>query len=219
MAVWELVAAAHLYPAHTVSQWKPELGYSTSRGAGGIRVPGVSCFFLPEFFRPPPVKGIPADPDIFLEGIDCKSLHAGIREGIEQALACFRRGLYMPAMAMLAAAAEATWIECGLAVATKLGLKKLENTLQDSFLSIRKKVDEIRKALEQPNGKQLVKDAGRTAPDLDNAEQWTTILRDRRNALHWGKAKSFVADHTETGTLMMGAPLHMGTLEAIRAAC
>src|SRR5262249_19740495 len=46
-----------------------------------------------------------------------------------------------------------------------------------------------------------------------------TTLRDRRNALHWGKAKSFIADHSETATLLMAAPLHLGTLETIRAAC
>ena len=29
----------------------------------------------------------------------------------------------------------------------------------------------------------------------------------------------FIAEHSETGTLLMAAPLHLGTLEAIRTAC
>ena len=41
----------------------------------------------------------------------------------------------------------------------------------------------------------------------------------RRNAQHWGKTKSFIADHAETGTLLMGAPQHLKTLETIRASC
>ena len=44
-------------------------------------------------------------------------------------------------------------------------------------------------------------------------------LRERRNALHWGKAKSYIADHAETGTLLMPATQHLKTLEAIRASC
>jgi hypothetical protein len=51
------------------------------------------------------------------------------------------------------------------------------------------------------------------------AEDWAAVLRDRRNALHWGKNKSLTAEHADTGTLMMAAPMHMKTLEAIRLAC
>ena len=89
----------------------------------------------------------PTDPDIFLRGIDSKTLHAGIREAIEQAFLCFRRGLYMPATAMLAAAAEATWTECGVAVARKLSNAKLDATVGDPYASISKKVVEIQKAI------------------------------------------------------------------------
>jgi hypothetical protein len=65
----------------------------------------------------------------------------------------------------------------------------------------------------------LLKSADQTFARVADAEVWTTVLRDRRNALHWGKAKSFVADHSETATLLMAAPIHIGTLEAIRARC
>jgi hypothetical protein len=78
---------------------------------------------------------------------------------------------------------------------------------------------EIRKALEQPAGRLLLNTAGVTIARVNDAELWTTTLRDRRNALHWGKAKNFVADHSETGILLMAAPMHLGTLETIRMAC
>lgn len=219
MAVWELVTAGQLLPCHSVSEWKPDFTYKNSHGSGGLPIPRVSCYFLPEFFRPPTISGVPGDPDVFLQGIDCKTLHPGIREAIEQALGCFRRGLYMPATAMLAAGAEATWIECGSAVAKYLGNTKLENAVNDQYVGISKKVTEIRKALEQPNGKALLKNAGLTIAQVVDAELWTTTLRDRRNALHWGKAKSFIAEHSDTANLLMAAPLHIGSLEAIRAAC
>lgn len=161
----------------------------------------------------------PSDPDVFLQGVDCKSLHSGIREAIERSLDCFRRGLYMPATAMLAAGAEATWTEAGIAVAANLSDPKLEALFADQYASISKKVSELRKAFEQPNAKPLLKTAGQSIAKINDAEVWTTVLRDRRNALHWGKAKSFVADHSETAILLMAAPLHIGTLEAIRTHC
>jgi hypothetical protein len=91
--------------------------------------------------------------------------------------------------------------------------------VRDSFSSISKIVTETRKALEQPAAKLLVKDARQHISKVIEAEVWTNALRDRRNSLHWGKAKSFVNDHSETGTLLMAAPRHLGTLEAIRAVC
>ncbi len=157
---------------------------------------------------------MPADPDIFLEGIECKALHAGIKVAIDQSLGCFRRGLYMPATAMLAAATEAAWTECGDAVATSLVDAKLQKTLADEF-GIGKKVSEIRKCLEGGHAKPILKKAGQTISKVADAEIWTTALRDRRNALHWGKAKSFVAEHSDTANLLLAAPLHLGTLEAI----
>ncbi len=162
---------------------------------------------------------MPTDPDIFLQGIDSKSLHIGIREAVEQALACFRRGLYMPATAMLAAATEATWCECGTVVAKKLTDAKLDTLFSDPYFSISRKVSELSKALDQPDGKALLKPAGQSIAKVREAEVWTGVFRDRRNALHWTKAKSFVADHIETATLLIAAPLHIGTLEAIRLQC
>ena len=125
----------------------------------------------------------------------------------------------MPATAMLAAGAEATWTECGIAVAKNLGNSKLDAVVSDPYASISRKVLETRKAVEDPAAKPLLKSADQTFVKVRDAEVWTTVLRDRRNALHWGKAKSFVADHSETAALLMAAPLHIGTLEAIRVKC
>jgi hypothetical protein len=125
----------------------------------------------------------------------------------------------MPATAMLAAAAEATWTECGLAVAKSLSDTKLAAAASDPFVGIAKVVSEVRKALEHKNAKPLLQKAGLSIHQVVDAEIWTTTLRDRRNALHWGKAKSFLADHSETGILLMATPTHLATLETIRAAC
>jgi hypothetical protein len=217
-AIWELVAVGELIPAGSSSRWQPTIGYKSLGYGGGLR-PKINCAYPSVVERLPLVSELPTDTDIFLQGINCKTLHPGIHEAITQALGCFARGLYMPATAMLAAATEGTWTECGIAIARKLTNTKLEGIVNDQLASISKVVTETRKVLEQPAGKILLGAAGQHIAKVTDAEVWTTTLRDRRNALHWGKAKSFIADHSETGTLLMAAPLHMGTLEAIRAAC
>jgi len=216
-AVWELASTGHLYPSHPATEWKPGLTYDDRRCSGGIIVP-LSFYYLPHVHRPPLVTGL-ADPDIFVQGIGSKSLDPGIHEAIHQALECFRRGLYLPAMAMLAAGVEAEWTECGLAVSKKLGIKKLDAVVSEPLTGIGRIVLETRKALEDGGAKPLLKAAGQTISKVLEAESWTTVIRDKRNALHWGKSRSFVADHSSTAALLLGAPIHLSTLEAIRTAC
>ena len=218
-AVWELVTSGDIVPLGQPQEWGPRLGYKTSHGSGGIPVPELKYPYLTRYHRPRQDTAS-TDPDIFLQGIVSKTLHEGIREGIDQALGCFRRGLYMPATVMLAAATEATWTECSKAVAKKLGNSKLDKLVNDPMSSIAKIVVETRKSrLNMGDAKDLLMAAGQHISKVTEAEVWTNALRDRRNALHWGKAKSFIADHSETGTLLMAAPQHLGTLEAIRVAC
>ena len=218
-AVWELIAAGELISVSSSAEWQPSVECRQGGHLFGLRGHGIECHYPRRIAFLPLKPDVQPDVDVFLDGVDCKSLHSGIREAVQQALVCFRRSLYMPATAMLAAAVEATWTECGIALAKKLANAKLESVVLDQFASISKKIAEIQKALEQPSGKVLLKGAGQTVPKVNEAEAWTAVLRDRRNALHWSKAKSFIADHSGIGTLLMAAPIHLATLEGIRAAC
>ena len=138
-AVWELSNSGEIAPLAAPELWKPHLEYRTPHGRGGIQM-DIKCPYLPQIHRIALPDGMITDTDIFLQGVNCKTLHAGIREAIDQALGCFRRGLYMPATAMLAAAAEATWTECGVKVAAKLANAKLDGVVNDPYASISKKV-------------------------------------------------------------------------------
>lgn len=219
-AVVELVSGGELVAASPPRSWDVSIAYKTSHGSGAIPLPKKVVCHFPERIEPLPLSTtLCADVDVFLQGLDCKTLHPGIREAVEQALRCYKRDLYMPATAMLAAAAEATWTECGIATAKKLSKPKLEATVGDQYVSISKKILEIQKTFEQPDGKALLQSAGQNNARVNDAELWTTALRERRNALHWTKATSFIADHSETGILLMAAPTHIGALEAIRAVC
>jgi hypothetical protein len=88
--------------------------------------------------------------------------------------------------------------------------------VKDSYVSISKKIAEIQKSMRKPDGKLLLKKACRSTADVDNAEIWTTNLGSAETHCIGGRRKVFIADHSETASLMMGVPLHIGTLEAIR---
>ena len=119
---------------------------------------------------------------------------------------------------MIAAAAEATWLECGAAVATKLGDAVLQATINDPYVGIGRKVADIHKALGSPKGKPILQTAGQTMAKVTDAQVWTTVLRDRRNAIHWDRAQGFVAHHSDTASLLLALPIHLETLESIRLA-
>lgn len=218
-AIWELVSTVELIAAGPPALWEASLTSRTSHYVNGIQLKMIRSWFPANIERPPFFTAPTTEIDVFLEGSGCEAIHLGIQEAIKQALECFRRGLFMPATVMLAAAAEATWTECGVAVAAKLSDANLLVTVRDQFASISRKVADIQKAVESGPGKTLLKAAGQNLGKVNDVEVWTTALREKRNALHWSKARSFIADHSETGTLLMAAPTHLGTLEAIRAAC
>lgn len=220
-ALWELISAGDLFPSGPAAQWSAKsISYRTSRLGSGIDLDKLTSSHPEKIERPFLAPVVSADVDIFLKGIGVPSLDSGIHEAIEQSLVCFRRGLYFPSTVMLAAAAEAAWTEMGVAFAKRISDSKLEALVGDEVVGIARKVSEIKKATENDTAaKPILAAANKSKHDIGHAETWTTVLRDRRNALHWGKAKSFVADHSETAALPMAAQLHLATLESIRLAC
>lgn len=217
-ALWELVSCAELLPSGETAMWAAQATWRTRHGGGGIPLQRLSCPYPRSTQRTPLASQPVKDVDIFLKDFD-SGLHAGVREAVKQSLACFRRGLYLPSIAMLAAGVEAAWSECGAAVATCLADAKLQSALLSPVSSVGKKITETRRALDTHQGKSVIAAAAISRSRIDDAELWTTVLRERRNALHWGKAKSFLADHNDAADLLLGAATHLATLEAIRKAC
>jgi hypothetical protein len=182
-AIRELVSIAELLVDGSGATWYAQIEYESHGRGGGIPLQ-ISCPFPNKLVKAPHVSEVTSDPDIFLAGIACSTLHPGIHDGIEQSLDCFRRGLYMPSLAMLAAAVEACWTECGAAVAINTGDSHLNKTIANPYAHISKIVNDTRAALQSGHSKALLKNAGKVVSNVSEAELWTTVLRDRRNALH-----------------------------------
>src|SRR5262249_33834798 len=82
-AVTELVAHGELLATHPACEWEFVLSIQNLGYRGGKKIE-------PQRYRYPHVvktsfnARMPTDPDIFLDDINCKSLHAGIVDAIEQ---------------------------------------------------------------------------------------------------------------------------------------
>jgi hypothetical protein len=218
-AVWDLMRSGHLLSYGTTILWGPSsLNAITDRGASGLALssralqcPHPENVVLPPDAAPTTVTNI----DLLFADADISHLHGGVHEALRSSIECLRRGLYLPAIAMLAAGAEAEWVECGRALALRAGDAKLGEVVDDPFKGVGQKVAAIAGFLVGHGNKQLSA-CSVTKGQLLEAQNWTSELREGRNALHWPKAQDFTKTFSEAATLLMGAPRHLAALEAIR---
>jgi hypothetical protein len=221
--VWELISAGQLLPAgETLECRPPGISLHSPHGAHGLTVTRRTCPYPQQIYLPPLSKAAAtSDVDLLLNGQDCAELHEGVREALRLSVDCLRRDLYLPAIAMLAAAAEAQWVECGRAVAssTQPPAQKLRDAIDDPHSGIGKTVAQLcGHLIGKGPGSDIRRAAHVTDAQLLEAQGWTLVLREHRNALHWGKAQSFTKSYAETAALLLAAPIHFGVLEALRRA-
>src|SRR5262249_23932441 len=73
-AVWELIAAVQLISADSTRRWEPIMDYKFQSQGGGLR-PNIACSYPSSIERPPLATEPATDPDVFLQGVNCKRLH------------------------------------------------------------------------------------------------------------------------------------------------
>jgi hypothetical protein len=57
-----------------------------------------------------------------------------------------------------------------------------------------------------------------SVPQLQEVATWTSVVRDSRNVLHWGRSPAVRNDYAKTATLLLGAAQATRSLESIRVA-
>lgn len=124
-AIGELANQALIIPAvdpeneePREERWTKEgrlrVGIRHPRGGFGVEVPADRPALAPSYLRSPVAEAEPKwylDPDVFLE--DLTDLELGERAGraLREALAAFRRGLYLAAASLLGVVSEAAWYQ------------------------------------------------------------------------------------------------------------
>jgi hypothetical protein len=147
-------------------------------------------------------------------------MHPGIMEALQQAIASFRNGLYVPALAMLDAASEGSWFEAGQALAARppvdSGGAKLASVLQDPSKSMRSKAAAVCDYFETRKDAQKVTGVAPVA--LRESLQWSGIVRDGRNVLHWNVVANIPNDYAKVATLLMAGVTHLKRLHLVATA-
>lgn len=166
-----------------------------------------------------------ADPDLFLHELDIENLHEGVERGIRLALSCFRNELFLPAVAMLGFVSEGAWIETGLSLldscvdkpgmsSTTRGEKRTE--LQSPYTSVLAKIDVVRQLFDRQDiFGEVAKTSGIRPKDLSQVQNWSNIVRDARNDIHYGAESALPNSYEKVAALILGASQSLRVLYAI----
>jgi hypothetical protein len=227
-ALWGLVhsnvlltVTAGMTTLHPSIQWT-----TVVPGSGGER----GGWDFPEFkisipnwltrSRASTVPQVLCDPDLFLQELNIPDLHSEVADALREAVFCFGAELHTAAIVMLGKASEGTWIEMGLALASKLSdeeadkRQKLRQEWSGPDVGFAKKMRDIMKFYESRQG--MFKHVGTAAnvrlDDLRMAMIWSDSLRDARNLVHHNVATNINPTFEMVSTLFLAALTNLKAL-------
>jgi hypothetical protein len=237
-AVWGLIGAGIMMPTRTsLDRIDANLEWTTVvPGSGGtssgwrfeeydIHVPTEVCL------APSVKNGLPqplSDPDIYLSDFGIQNLHAEVEDALRQAALCFRHELYVPCLAMLAKASEGAWVELGISLLKvnpdHSGLKperrsKIRETLESQYSSTLQKMEEVAQLYEKQDVFDGVsRRSGYSHRHLKGVLNWSNVVRDSRNAVHYGADPATQNTYEKVAALLLGAVPNIKIIYSIRQA-
>jgi len=132
------------------------------------------------------------DPDIFAINSGLEAAHPDVVEAIRDATLCLRHGLYRPAVTQLGKAMEGAWTELGLALARTLPSgnperDKAERNMASEDRGLARKIADVRGLYAKRElVESVIRDSGIRPEELDSSVLWSDVLREARNAIHFG---------------------------------
>ncbi len=230
-AIWGLIGQGLILPVNFhLDSFSVNVRYKSRDGSGPLGPVGSEVFVPNKIGLAPSLErdgdSTLFDSDLFIFDINIPNLHPEIEESLRSAIQCYRYELLLPSVAMLARASEGAWIETGLALieynqdGKHLQTKEKEKVkgILRSYDSITSKMNSIQKTFER---KDIFKDlyaASRTPTHLREVLNWSYILRDYRNAIHYDNESASKITFDKVGTLLLAAGPRLKTLYDIRNA-
>lgn len=169
-----------------------------------------------------------SDPDLYLHDFEIPDLHPEVEEALKQAALCLRHELNIPCLAMLAKASEGAWIEMGRALTifcestsclSANKLTKIQETLDSEYSSVVQKMDSIVQLYDQRDVfSEVAKKSGYNHRYLLSVLNWSNVVRDSRNAVHYGADPATQNTYEKVVALLLGAVPNIRTLYSIRKA-
>jgi hypothetical protein len=233
-AVWGLLNTGVLIPldltlfeAHPQQQWTTVVpGSGGHTGSWDFDEHRIS---VPRLLRLAPSTTSQApqplsDADLYLADIGIPDLDVEVEESLRDAVQCFRYDLYVPCLAMLTRAFEGAWIELGHSL---LGFEpdnprlpadrrlKTRETLNGSRRGIMAKVDTVLRLYDRDVYSRLRDECGCPPRYLRRVAAWTDVVRDSRNAVHYGVEPATQNTYEKVAALLLGAAPNLRVICAI----
>ncbi len=231
-ALWTLVNSGVLIiSSRDLDELQAHLEWTTGHYSSGwsfpqhvITIP-TAVRFAPSFDN---TASALATSDLYIQDLGIADLHAEVETALRQAVACFRHDLYLPCLAMLAKASEGAWTELGLSLlkcnAEHPNLRAEKRlAIRDSLLSpdssIVKRIRLVVDLYEKQDVFMEVKERCQVGIQvLREVSIWSNVVRDSRNAVHYGAEPASENSYEKTAALLMAAVPSLRTIYSIRRA-
>ncbi len=221
-AAWSLIRSGIFFSCGTIEPYIANWTFSTRGNKGGLNLQTLNVLYPEKLFRPQwnDQSDELNDADLYLRQLGDVSLHSGVESALRTALTCLRQDLYDPAVAMLGSAMEGSWVELGdslLKAAGNANTGKPGKTVQDERSSIKTRIDAVCDLYERSDLYDKLWKKGSIKPsELRHTAQWSHVVRESRNVLHWKVSTKPYNSYSKVATLLMAALKHLGTLHHLR---
>jgi hypothetical protein len=225
-AVQELVADGTLVGSLNRSAEHPNQAFTTVVGnSGGWDFQEFEVTFPDRVWRSPFSSALDphGHPHLAFYAIrnSVQGADSEVQEAIEDALACFRKGLYLPAVVMLGKAAEGAWKEALAIAAVRLEpsrRKQLQRTIEDPRSGFADIIKRGRDTLTNVDLRPFLATAAVRHDALDSVVIWSEELRKARNTVHFGVKPLVPNDFAKAAVLFVAGADHLGLLYRLRDA-
>jgi hypothetical protein len=161
------------------------------------------------------------DPELYASGIG-RNLHTDVQSALEDTIRCFLQELYRPAVTLLGKAVEGAWVELGIAlyVYAKNEItdvdKQIDKLKSDTIFMNR--IQSVVKLFEnrQDIYGSIAKASGVKIQLLKEISFWSDVVRDSRNAIHFGVTPIIPNTYEKVAVLLMSAASHLKTLYKLK---
>jgi hypothetical protein len=232
-AIWALIHANLLLPGPLSALGEPHLGWTTvAPGSGGGE---SSSWSFPECHLPVPQKVhrapsslnagsyLLSDPDLFLHTLKIPNMHDEVTTALRESVKCFRQDLFTAAVAMLGKASEGAWLELGGSLLKWLPqahhgvVKKQRATLEDVYAGPMQKVQAVLTLCDRADLFGPIMDAsGIRKQELAAVAQWSDLVRDSRNTIHFGVTPAMPNTYEKVAALLLGVAQNMRVIYRLK---
>jgi hypothetical protein len=231
-AVWALVHEGYFLCMGNPQVWNAHQEWTTVvPGQGGMS----AGWSFPEYSVELPHKIVLApsyrherpqsmtDPDLFALEARIANADPEIVDAVKDAVRCFRHELYRPAVTMLGKAMEGAWIELGCSLAHTAVAEggfdrdKLIGILSDDNKGIASKIQKVRDLYNQRDlVGHVIKQCGISPKELDSIIIWSDVLRESRNAIHFGVKPTVENSYEKVAVLFLDGARNLAIMYSIK---